>query len=123
MRGFFGGTTERRNIHVQGTVRHKRTEPHGDRAVRRALPGGFFICRTDGSEELLYANKAVCAIFGCGSQEELRELTGFTLRGMVHPEDRERIVACAGLPTGADGDVPGDMDMEYRIIRRDGETR
>lgn len=33
------------------------------------MPGGFFICKADGSEELLYANKAVCRIFACDSLE------------------------------------------------------
>ena len=31
------------------------------------MPGGFFICKADGSDELLYANKALCSIFGCDS--------------------------------------------------------
>ena len=41
------------------------------------MPGGFFIYRADESEELIYANKAVCGIYGCGSLEEFKELTGY----------------------------------------------
>ena len=57
------------------------------------MPGGFFIYKADEGEELLYANKAVCDIFGCDSLEEFRALTGFTFRGMVHPDDYDRITA------------------------------
>ena len=51
------------------------------------MPGGFYIYKTDETGELLYANEAVCRIYGCHSQEEFREFTGFTFRGMVHPYD------------------------------------
>ncbi len=45
------------------------------------MPGGFFICKADESEELLYANRAVWHIFGCETLEEFKALTGFTFRG------------------------------------------
>ena len=51
------------------------------------MPGGFFVYRATPPEELLYANKPVFDIFGCGSLEEFKALTGYTFRGMVHPED------------------------------------
>ena len=51
------------------------------------MPGGFFIYRAAEPEELLYANSAVFRIYGCRDLEEFKELTGFTFRGMVHPED------------------------------------
>ena len=57
------------------------------------MPGGFYIYKASDHEELLYANKAVCGIYGCDSLDELKELTGFTFRGMVHPDDYERISA------------------------------
>ena len=55
------------------------------------MPGGFYIYRTDEPEELIYANKAVFSIYGCDSIEEFKELTGYTFRGMVYPEDFDRI--------------------------------
>ena len=55
------------------------------------MPGGFFIYRAAEPEELLYANKAVFAIYGCADLEEFRELTGFTFRGMVYPDDYREI--------------------------------
>ena len=80
------------------------------------MPGGFFLCRAEKPEELLYANHAVLNIYGCSSLDEFRELTGFTFRGMVHPEDY------AALPFPEDpGDGKEDSRAEYRILRRDGD--
>ena len=85
------------------------------------MPGGFFIYKADETEELLYANRAVCHIFGCESLEEFRALSGFTFRGMVHPEDYGRIASSIKTQVN---ESRYDLDyVEYRIIRRDGETR
>ena len=85
------------------------------------MPGGFFIYKAEGDEELLYANKAVCDIFGCDSLDEFKELTGFTFRGMVHPEDYEKISVSIMDQVSESQD---DLDfVEYRIIRKDGQVR
>ncbi len=85
------------------------------------MPGGFFIYRADESERLLYANQAVCQIYGCGSLEEFKELTGFTFQGMIHPEDRGRVSVFIKEQVHENR---SDMDfVEYRIIRKDGEIR
>ena len=85
------------------------------------MPGGFFIYRAAAQEELIYANKAVYAIYGCGGPEEFKSLTGYTFRGMVHPEDYERIASSVlRQVTGSDE----QMDhAEYRIVRQDGSVR
>lgn len=51
------------------------------------MPGGFFIYKAEAPEELLYANQSVFNIFGCADLEEFKELTGYTFRGMLHPDD------------------------------------
>ena len=85
------------------------------------MPGGFYIYKASDHEELLYANKAVCRIYGCDSLDELKELTGFTFRGMVHPDDYERISASIHKQIH---EHQSDLDyVEYRIIRRDGAVR
>ena len=85
------------------------------------MPGGFFIYRAAEPEELIYANKPVFDIFGCADLEEFRALTGFTFRGMVYPEDYDRISASIADQIGASED---HMDYaEYRITRRDGKIR
>ena len=85
------------------------------------MPGGFFIYKADENGELLYANKAVCDIFGCDDLEDFKNYTGFTFRGIVHPDDFERISSI--IRTNAN-EVTDALDyVEYRIIRKDGEIR
>ena len=85
------------------------------------MPGGFFIYKAEAPEELIYANKPVFDIFGCADQEEFKKLTGFTFRGMVHPEDFDRITASIVQQIDEREDR---MDYaEYRITRRDGKIR
>ncbi len=85
------------------------------------MPGGFFIYRAEGNEELIYANKAVCDIFGCDSLEEFKALTGFTFRGMVHPDDYDRISVSITDQVKAS---QADLDyVKYRIIKKNGEVR
>ena len=90
-------------------------------AIGGHMPGGFFVYKAEKPEELIYANKAVFRIFGCSGLEEFRELTGFTFRGMVHPEDYEQITSSISQQIGQDEER---MDYaEYRIIRKDGKVR
>lgn len=85
------------------------------------MPGGFFIYRANEDEELLYANKAVCDIFGCEGLEDFKELTGFTFRGMVHPEDYATIrVSIEDQIRESQADLDS---VEYRIVRKDGQVR
>ena len=89
--------------------------------IGRHMPGGFFIYRAEAPGELIYANKPVFDIFGCADQEEFRALTGFTFRGMVHPEDYDRITDSILQQIDQSED---QMDYaEYRITRRDGAIR
>ncbi len=85
------------------------------------MPGGFFIYRADGNEELLYANEATQRIFLCESMEELRALTGNSFRGIVHPEELEAVEASIWAQISR---KQTDLDyVEYRIIRKDGSVR
>lgn len=85
------------------------------------MPGGFFIYRAGGEEELIYSNKAVLRVFGCDTLEEFKELTGYTFKGMVYPEDYEAVeksiaeqIECSVY----------DLDfVEYRITQKNGATR
>ena len=85
------------------------------------MPGGFFIYRAEAPEEIIYANKSVFSIFGCRDLDEFRELTGYTFKGMVHPEDYERITA--SINDQIKNNDEGMDYAEYRIIRRDGVIR
>lgn len=85
------------------------------------MPGGFFIYRATGGEELLYANDAMLRLFCCDTMEEFREWTGNSFRGIVHPEDLDMVESSIVEQIR---DSRYDLDyVEYRIIRRDGEVR
>ena len=58
------------------------------------MPGGFFIYRAGGTEEIIYANRALLRIFNCHTMAEFRVLTGNSFRGIVHPDDLERSGLC-----------------------------
>ena len=85
------------------------------------MPGGFFIYKAEQPGELLYANRAVFEIFGCSSQEEFAELTGYTFKGMLHPDDYSAVTDSINEQIAHSED---QMDYaEYRIIRKDGAIR
>lgn len=85
------------------------------------MPGGFFIYRAEGKEELLYFNAAMLRIYGCETKEEFIELTDNTFRGMVHPEDIEEVEE--SIRDQVEKSIY-DLDyVEYRIIRKDGSVR
>ncbi len=84
------------------------------------IPGGFFIYRDD-TKKILFVNKALLRIFGCGSFAEFEKLTGNTFTGMVHPDDIERVEASIHEQIAHNQD---ELDyVEYRILRKDGTVR
>ena len=89
--------------------------------IGKHMPGGFFIYKAAAPEELLYINRACMDIFGCSSLDEFKELTGYTFKGMLHPEDYEAISSSI---TEQIGKSENSLDyVEYRIIRKDGAVR
>ena len=85
------------------------------------MPGGFFIYRAHGAEELLYANAALLRIFNCSSMEQFRKHTGNSFKGIVHPDDLEAVEKSIYEQIQHNQD---DLDyVEYRIIRTDGQIR
>lgn len=91
------------------------------REIGRHMPGGFFIYKATGNEDLLYVNNAVLKIFGCDTLEQFRELTGFTFKGMLHPDDYTSVSSSILEQIKASDD---HFDyVEYRIIRKDGSVR
>jgi PAS domain S-box-containing protein len=90
--------------------------------MSKVIPGGFFIYHEDEKRELIYANDKVCEIYGCANLDEFKELTGYTFQGMVHPDDFQRIQDA--IDEQIDADEGDSLDqVEYRIIRKDGEIR
>ncbi|MCR5537143.1 MAG: diguanylate cyclase [Succinivibrio sp.] len=87
----------------------------------RSMPGGFFVYKAEGGEELLYVNDIVLDMFKCRDMNEFKSLTGFTFVGMVHEDDLERIEKSISMQV-ASNDKQLDY-IEYRIRRKDGEIR
>lgn len=89
--------------------------------ISEGMPGGFFIYHADGDEELIHINGAMLRIFGCDTVEEFKELTGYTFKGLVHPEDIEAVEESVKAQIARSAE---DLDyVEYRIIRKDGKVR
>ncbi|MBQ6553746.1 MAG: response regulator [Firmicutes bacterium] len=85
------------------------------------MPGGFFIYKAEGNEELLYANDSVIHIFGCSNLDDFKELTGFTFKGMLHPDDYRSVEKSIADQIKKSREC---LDyVEYRIIRKDGTMR
>lgn len=86
-----------------------------------SMSDGFFIYQAEGIEKILYANPKVLEIYGCETIYEFRELVNWSFRGMVHPEDLERI---EWEIKDQIRHSENNMDfIQYRIIRKDGEIR
>lgn len=86
------------------------------------IPGGFFIYRADKSTELIYVNDAIIRMFGCRDLLDFKMLTGYTFRGMVHPQDFGLIQKSISDQIMNDNNINRDY-VKYRIIRRDGSIR
>ncbi|MGX8699278.1 MAG: bifunctional diguanylate cyclase/phosphodiesterase, partial [bacterium] len=85
------------------------------------LPGGFFIFRATESEEVCFADKNVTGLYGCETLEELRAYTGNSFKGMVLPEDYERVVSEIEAQTFKSGERHDYV--HYRIQTKQGKTR
>lgn len=83
------------------------------------MPGGFFIYRADETAEILYANASVLRLFNCDTMQEFKELTGNSFKGMVHPEDLDRVERSIEEQIRQSCH---DLDfVEYRIIQKGGK--
>ncbi|MCR5216625.1 MAG: diguanylate cyclase, partial [Lachnospiraceae bacterium] len=86
-----------------------------------SMPGGFFVYRATGEEEILYANKAFLDLFECQNADEFRLLTGGTFRGLVHPEDVD--VVENSIASQVDGNRDRFDHVFYRIITKSGKEK
>lgn len=100
----------------------KREEEQRQKRIADTLASmsdGFFVYQAMGDERILYANPALMDIFGCESMEELMELVGYSFRGIVHPEDLNRVEwEIEHQIQNSDQNLDY---VQYRIIRKDGQ--
>lgn len=109
-----------RNIDaIMAESRNKRAQYLAETLA--SMSEGFFIYRAVDNQKILYANPRVLQIYGCDTIEEFRRLVQNSFRGMVHPNDLDRV----------EWEIQDQvahstrrMDyIQYRIIRKDGEIR
>ena len=90
--------------------------------VAEQVPGGFFVYSAKEPFDIFYVNNEVLNIYGCKNLDEFKELTDYTFRGMVHPDDFAEIQASIEEQI-ADPDNDRLDHVEYRITRKDGVVR
>lgn len=102
----------------------REEEQHRQERLAESLANmsdAFFIYRAVEDERILYANPVLMEIFGCESMTELMNLVHYSFRGMVHPDDLDRVEWQIEHQIRSSEQ---NMDyVKYRIIRKDGEVR
>ena len=81
------------------------------------LPGGFFAYEAYGKERLIYANDTACAVWGCKSFEELKEFTGDSFQGMIHPDDLDMVEKSIAEQVSEDEEGLDRMDDYGHLLR------
>ena len=82
------------------------------------LPGGFFFYHAYGDQKLIGFNKKLCEIFGCANEQEFRQLTGNSFKGIVHPDEYEEVENNIRRQIASSSD---NIDhVTYHFIRKDG---
>lgn len=85
------------------------------------MPGAFFIYCDDEMQKITCANRMLLDIFECDTEEEFYELTGNTFKGIVHPDDYERVQSEIENQLK---DNASKMDfVKYRIITKSGDLK
>ena len=90
-------------------------------AIGEGMPGGFFIYKAGGREEILYANSVMVSIFGCTDYEDFLNYTDRSFRGIVHPDDY--IFTNHSIELQVQNDNVHFDHVIYRIRRKDGAIR
>lgn len=107
---------------IEALVREKENmRKLGMSKALSSMTEGFLVYRAAEDEKILYANPTVLKIFGCETLEEFLDLVGASFRGMVHPEDVDRVEREIRQQV-----QHSDRNMDftqYRIIRKDGQVR
>lgn len=86
------------------------------------LPGAILIYKADEQEEILFANLELIHLFDCDTLEEFLTYTNGTFRGIVHPDDYDRVETSIDEQIAASGSVGTDA-VVYRILTKKGRLR
>ncbi len=106
---------------IESLMRETQHNRHNNMAEMLAsIEDGFFIYSAD-TEKILFASPTVLKIYGCDTIEEFRELVSGRFKGMVHPDDYNRINWEINEQI-SESDKRMDYII-YRIVRKDGTIR
>lgn len=83
------------------------------------FPGGMFRYPAEGRDDLDCVSAGMLSLFGCADAAAFSALTGDTFAGVVHPDDRDRVLREIQEQIAE----RNDDHVRYRIIRADGEVR
>lgn len=100
-------------------ILNEQTFPIVEQITSR-MPGGFFIYHADGDGDIIYVNHSLLRMYCCDNLEEFKAHTGYTFRGLVHPDDWERVDETIRSQVE---ERDGFDYVEYQIVRRDGAVR
>ena len=103
-----------------GYMEERYIKEHGG-LIPLGLPGGFFVYEATEEEKLLYVGPNVVRMYGCKDLDDFMAYTGGTFKGMVHPEDYNRITNQIQAQTFL-GEKRHDY-VRYRILPKGGEVR
>ncbi|MBR5091223.1 MAG: GGDEF and EAL domain-containing protein [Ruminiclostridium sp.] len=98
----------------------KLTVGKDENYIPTGLPGGFFIYNAGKTDEIYFAEENVIKLFGCETMAEFRDFTGNSFKGMVHPEDYDKIQNEIQSQTMT---IEKRHDyVRYRIVDKQGNT-
>lgn len=102
-------------------IKQANKESFDVNSIISMMPGGFFVYVNDETEKIILANEAILDIFECVDMNEFIELTGNSFKGMVHPDDYERVDSEIKYQI-ASSEKNYDK-VKYRIITKQGNIK
>lgn len=94
------------------------TENFSMRSVTENLPIAFFVYRADETEKVLVVSNTFLDLCECSDFSEFQGYTGGTFRGVVYPEDRERVEK--SIESQISVNRYGLDAVDYRILTKNG---
>ena len=89
--------------------------------IAENAPGAVVVHKAGGEGDILFANNEVIDLFECESLADFMEHTGGTFKGIVHPDDQNRVFEEL---TKLDLDEVGEMNFsDYRVLTKAGNIK
>ena len=107
---------------IESIMREKESNKRKNMsAMLETMSDGFLIYDADDDERIFFANPKVVQLFGCSCANEFKEFTTNSFKGIVHPDDLNRVEWEIHSQVK---ESDRNMDyIRYRIVRKDGQVR